>query len=273
MVRSHSTSAPVVARMSVAMAEPPAPLLPDQTRRVKRQDLVPYRTTAPGTYKHNMDSPPYTADRTIGLSARSRAAVVLALLALSLLLVAGAAFFMPDSYNWVAQTTSESAAQGVDNAWIARTGFVLMGFAVLLLAPLAGRRWGLWGRLVFRVYGVSMILTAVFSNKPWEAVQFVEFEDTLHSWASSIVGFAFIAGVLVVMLRRPMSDRAGRLFDWTAIIAALGITAVIFAFEDIAGVSQRSMFLIAYAWFGAEAVKSAADDPHTAEAMARRMAA
>ena len=219
-----------------------------------------------------MESPPFTADRTLQLSTRLHATMVLALLALSLTLVGAAAFFMPESYDWVAQTTSESAAQGVANAWIARTGFVVMGFAVIVLAPLAGRRWGLWGRLTFRTYGVSMVLTAVFSNKPWEAIAYVEFEDALHSWASSIVGFTFIAGVLVVMLRRPISDRTGRMFDWTAIAAAVGITFAIFVFSDVAGVSQRVMFLIAYVWFGSEAAKSATVDPHTPEAMARRMA-
>ena len=206
------------------------------------------------------------------LSARSHATLVLVLLALSMLLVGAAAFLMPDSYNWVAQTTSESAAQGVQNAWIARAGFVIMGFAVLLLASLAERRWGMWGRSVFRLYSVGMISTAVFSNKPWESVAYVEFEDTLHSWASSIVGFAFIVGVLVVMMRRPISDRAGRLFDWVAIAAAIGISVLIFTLEDVAGVSQRLMFLIAYVWFAVEAVRSARDDPHTSEAMARRMA-
>jgi hypothetical protein len=220
-----------------------------------------------------MESPPYTADRTVLLSARSRSTIVLGLLGLSLVLVGVAPLFVPDSYNWVAQTTSESAGQGVDNAWIARTGFVLLGFAVLLLAPLAGRRWGLWGRLILRIYGIGMIATAVFSNKPWQPLPYIEFEDTLHSWASGVVGFGFIAGVLLVMLRRPISDRAGRLFDWAAILAALGITMAIFTFEDVAGISQRLMFLVAYAWFGSEAVKSATDDPHTSEAMARRMAA
>ena len=50
--------------------------------------------------------------------------------------------FMPAGYDWVRHTTSESAAQGLAGAWVARLGFVAFGLAVLWLAAAAARSWG-----------------------------------------------------------------------------------------------------------------------------------
>jgi hypothetical protein len=70
---------------------------------------------------------------------------VLACLAASAAALAVAPILMPTSYSWVAHTTSESAAQGVPGAWLARLGFVTFGFAVLAVAGLARHLWGrLW---------------------------------------------------------------------------------------------------------------------------------
>lgn len=56
---------------------------------------------------------------------------VLLLLALSAVLILVAPVMMPDSYSWVSNYISESAAQNVTDAWVARLGFLLFGFAVL----------------------------------------------------------------------------------------------------------------------------------------------
>lgn len=224
-------------------------------------------------YKASMKAPPYTADRRIDLTPGQSTGVVLALLAGSLLLIAIAPVFVPDSYDWVKHTTSESAGQGVDNAWIARLGFVLFGFAVLILAPLAGRRWGLLGRLAHRGFGIGMILTAVFASKPWGTVPFVEFEDTLHSWASGLVGMAFIGGVTLVLLRRPIASHAAIVFDWLALMVAVVMTILVFVLDDVAGLAQRAMFLTAYVWYAMESIRSSRFEPHGSEAMAERMAA
>jgi hypothetical protein len=47
---------------------------------------------------------------------------------------------MPADYSWVSNTTSESAAQGVQGAWMARLGFVLFGMSVILLVAESRRR-------------------------------------------------------------------------------------------------------------------------------------
>lgn len=190
-------------------------------------------------------SPGTAADDAVRAVPRKTAAtIILALLATSLVAVAIAPALMPDSYSWMEHAVSESAAQGVERAWVARLGFLLLGFAVLLLAGKAGRRWGVWGRSVHRVYGISMIAAAAFAHSPWEDVPFDEFEDSLHSIAASAVGFSFTVGVLIVSFRRGPAARPTRVFDKAAVIAALVLPMVMFNVTGIAGVVQRVLFLI-----------------------------
>jgi hypothetical protein len=183
---------------------------------------------------------------------------ILGLLGLSLASLATAPTLMPASYSVLANTTSESGAQGVEGAWLARLGFLCLGLAVLALANLAGSRWGVWGRIAFRTYAVAMIAVAVFSHMPWEDMPYDAFEDSLHSVAASIVGTAFIAGVLAVTLRRSRGEwNLSRVFDVVALAVAVGVPIVMLNVAGVAGLVQRTMFAIAYIWFGLEAVRSA----------------
>jgi hypothetical protein len=93
------------------------------------------------------------------------------LLAVSAVLVAIAPAFVPDSYSWIEHSTSESAGQLVDGSWVARTGFLCLGCAALWLAHLRARArmWGAVATFAHRVFGVSMIATAVFATRPWLA--------------------------------------------------------------------------------------------------------
>jgi hypothetical protein len=86
--------------------------------------------------------------------------VVLSGLAASPVALASAPALMPPGYSWVSKTTSESAAQGVQGAWLARLGFVLLGLSVILLATIRLRRWGLWGVALHAGFGVLLIAAA-----------------------------------------------------------------------------------------------------------------
>ncbi|MDH3498902.1 MAG: DUF998 domain-containing protein [Acidimicrobiia bacterium] len=171
--------------------------------------------------------------------------------------VAIAPVLMPESYSIVEHAVSASAGQGVENAWVTRVGFLLIGFGVLTLAAIAGREWGPWGRSMHRVYGVSMMAAAAFAHQPWEDVPFVEFEDFLHSIAASAVGFGFTVGVLFVALRRGRDTGLLRWFDGIAVIAALVIPITMFNVAGIEGAVQRVLFLVGYLWYGTEAARMA----------------
>ena len=78
-----------------------------------------------------------------------------------------------------------------------------------------------------------------------------------HSAASFAVGFSFTIGVLIVALRRPSGAGLVRILDVVAIGAAVAIPLVMSTGFEGAGALQRLMFLIAYVWYGAEALRLA----------------
>lgn len=212
-----------------------------------------------------MSSPLITDDsNTTDISGRrAEVGLVLLLLIGSVVSVVIAPLLMPASYSIVEHSISESAAQGVEGAWLARLGFLMFGLAVLLLASIAGDRWGMWGRIAHRVWGVSMIGAAVFSHMPWLDTPYDAFEDTLHSIASFAVGMAFIVGVLLVTFQRGPGRGLVRVFDWIAIGIALVVPLIMFNLTDVAGVVQRVMFAVAYLWYGLEALSLVRDRSST----------
>jgi Protein of unknown function (DUF998) len=127
--------------------------------------------------------------------------VVLAGLGTSAAALAAAPALMPPGYSGVSHTTSESAAQGVDGAWLARTGFVLFGLSVILLATSRRQRWGSWATALHAGFGALLIAVAA------------------------------------------------------SVAVPLGMAAQ----PDVEGELQRLMFVVAYAWYGAEAVRATRD--------------
>lgn len=161
---------------------------------------------------------------------------------------------MPPGYAWLTHTTSESAAQGLDGAWLARLGFILFGLAVIWLASFKATVWArtaVWFHLAF---GVCMVATAAFSHAPWlEGVSFDPVEGFLHSLTATVMGFAFAFGVVVRFLQRKAAGQVGRLLDVTAVAAAAILPILMATQPEIIGLLQRSMFFIAYLWYGREA--------------------
>ncbi|HEX6116493.1 MAG TPA: DUF998 domain-containing protein [Solirubrobacterales bacterium] len=179
------------------------------------------------------------------------------LLALSAASIALAPTLMPDTYSWTSHTTSESAAQGVDGAWLARLGFLLLGLAVIWLAVLKRASWGSWGMALHLSFGALMIATAAFSTRPWEqGAGFDRTEDDLHSIASTGVGLSFAFGVLAVSLTRGRNGVSALALDVIAIaVAGVALPISMSIWGEADGILQRAIFLIAYAWYAAEALR------------------
>ncbi len=190
------------------------------------------------------------------VSKRRVGGAVLVVLAASASCVALAPLLMPESYSIIEHSISESAAQRVEGVWLARAGLLLFGLGVLALSSAAGDRWGPWGRIAHRGYGVAIISTAVFAHMPWEDVPYDEFEDLLHSIGSFVVGLSFVVGVVFVGIERRRPSRSARVFDGIAVTASVVIPIVMFSLDGYAGLVQRLMFLIAYGWYGSEAWRS-----------------
>lgn len=181
---------------------------------------------------------------------------VVVCLVLSAMFLGLAPLLMPESYSWIAHTTSESAAQALEGAWLARLGFLAFGLAVLWLSSLATSSWGKWGTGLNRTFAILMIFASAFSHRPLSSeVAFDRTEDFLHSLAATLMGFAFAFGVAAVMWVSHRGHPSHRFLDITAIAASVIIPLAMTVWGDYySGLLQRMMFLIAYLWYGFEAI-------------------
>jgi hypothetical protein len=172
---------------------------------------------------------------------------------------------MPASYDWLRHTTSESAAQGVTGAWLARLGFLLFGLAVVWIAIVRRPAWTAPVRALHMAFGLMMIATAAFSTRSWEpAATFDPVEDGLHSFTATTMGFAFALG-LGLRLPSRGRDRVGQGLDLLGMLAAVAIPLAMGALTDWTGVLQRGMFATAYLWYAREiAVQPDLAGPHVA---------
>jgi hypothetical protein len=132
---------------------------------------------------------------------------------------------------------------------------------VLGLCALVADRWGPIGRSLHATFGVLMLLAAVFPARSWEAAAaFDATVDLAHSFAATAMGFAFAFGVVAVAVRRrsPAVGRVGAavgVLDIVAVVASVVLPVGMVVLPDAAGLLQRSMFAIAYLWYGSEAVR------------------
>lgn len=171
-------------------------------------------------------------------------------LSVSALALAVAPLFMPEGYSWVTHTTSESAAQGVAVAWIARLGFLLFGLGVIWLTAERRVIWKRWSTVFHAGFGAFMVATAVFSTRSWDAAMaYNPVEDALHSATATLLGFCFAFGVLALLLRRREERLGVRWFDLFALGATVVFPAAMALLAQFAGVFQRTMFLVAYVWY------------------------
>jgi hypothetical protein len=173
------------------------------------------------------------------------------------MLLATAPLLMPDSYDWIVHTTSESAAQGVEWAWVARMGFAAFGITVISLSVVGPPSWSGGARAAHFAFGAFMTMAAAASAQPWfEPATYDATEDWVHSFAATAMGFAFALGVVVVAISRVRVGLRIRALDLVAVVASVAIPLGMVEAPDAAGVLQRAMFLIAYVWYGQEALGS-----------------
>jgi hypothetical protein len=189
----------------------------------------------------------------------SATAVILGLAA-SATALAAAPLLMPGSYSWLSMTTSQSAAQGIPGAWLARLGFLIFGLSVLLLAAVRRRTWPPAATALHAAFGMLMLAAAAFSTRAWQpGAAFDPTEDTMHSVAATAMGFAFALGVTATAL--PVRSRhPPRRWppDAAAVLAAILLPLAMSTLPAATGALQRTMFGIAYAWNAAEALRAGA---------------
>ena len=174
------------------------------------------------------------------------------LLLTSLLALLLATTQMPASYVWLRHTTSESGAQGIAGAWLARLGFLLFGLAILWQTAVLHKIWPMPVRFFLGAFGVFLTAVAAFSARPWlPNLPYDPVEDWLHSFAATGMGFAFALGVGWRWWQRPWQARM-RVADLVAVGASIFIPLAMSFLPDWDGLLQRLMFAVAYLWYGLE---------------------
>lgn len=189
------------------------------------------------------------------LSPQTQSLGVLVLLAASCAALLAAPLLMPPGYSWLHHTTSESAAQGVQGAWLARLGFLLFGLAVVLLTAASRRSWARGAVLFHAAFGVCMVAAAAVSHRSWlPDAGFDAVEDALHSLMATTMGFAFALGVLARFILRRPAHSGMRVFDVVALVTSV-VVPLLMAWGGVpTGLVQRLMFLVAYLWYALEAL-------------------
>jgi hypothetical protein len=186
---------------------------------------------------------------------RRPALVVIGLVGLggSVMALALAPLLMPDSYSWLSNTTSESAAQGVSGAWLGRLGLLLFGLSVLVLAAAQARTWPPLATALHASFGALLAATAAFSTRSWVPdASFDRTEDALHSVAATAMGFAFALGVVTVLVTDRHMGAGRRSVGITAVSAAVVLPLGMSLWPAVDGVLQRAMFAVAYLWYAIE---------------------
>lgn len=195
---------------------------------------------------------------------RRTATLALVALAVAALCLALAPLAMPEDYSWASRSISESAAQGVQGAWVARTGFLLMGLGAVLTALASADRWRNPGAVLLGLYGVLMMSASALSTRSWRPdAAYNAQESTLHSTVATAMGFCYALGVLAVLVADRGMPAGRRVLGLAALTSSVTVPLGMLAAPSIAGVLQRAMFALALLWLALEALQSRHDSRET----------
>lgn len=171
--------------------------------------------------------------------------VRLGIVVAAIALVAGPFMTAPE-YSSLKHSISELGAQATQNAWLMNLGFFCFGVGTALDAARAFR-YSPVGSIAFVAFGLSMVLTGVFSHRPIDPyTEYSVLQDQLHTVFSAAVGTGFAVGTLAFGFAA--SRRSARFACFSATACAVAIPIAMNAFPDVAGILQRLMFAISFVW-------------------------
>ena len=155
-------------------------------------------------------------------------------------------FYSVDEYSILRNTTSHLGAQGAPYAWVMNVVFALLGIASIVDGWMRLSNYWLH-KAVLIVFGTSLFLTAIFQHAPIVPdLTFSVLKDDLHSKFATITGFSFTFFAIASAFIE--STRLRRLIAVVVGMVAMLLSMLIFNIADLAGVWQRMIFILAFAW-------------------------
>ena len=161
--------------------------------------------------------------------------------------------FLHDEYSILSNSISESAAQNVPTAWIARTALFASGLGVLGVVALKRRSWSRTASISFSVFGTLWIVSSAFSTKSWvTGSSFNELESAIHSVAASAMAIVVLGALVIAFTRQPVR-RIERVLAFGLASAATFLPLASLLVPEFGGLFQRLMFFYTYLWFARQA--------------------
>ncbi len=163
-------------------------------------------------------------------------------------------FLVPEDYNWLENSISDMAAQQYLYAWIMRTGLITYGamIAIVMWKSYAVQKRRNYGHIAILIYGVAVILSGVFSTKPfWNVEQYSELSDLLHSVFAQIAGVSFTIAIAIhFFYHNTPGDRRFHLFYFVlVVICSVGVGLAANNWIPIGmGLIQRLLYLVSFIW-------------------------
>jgi len=155
-------------------------------------------------------------------------------------------YFSVEDYVIWRNTTSHLGAQGAPYAWLMNGSFILMAVATAQLAFTRMRSYG-FQQVCIAVFSIGLVGTALFRHAPIvEGLVFSVFEDHMHSVFASLVGFSFT--LFAVSTAFIVRNRTHRIVSISVATSSVILSILIFSTPEFAGVWQRIMFIVSFAW-------------------------
>ena len=175
-----------------------------------------------------------------------------------LIIIAG---LLRPEYSHLVNFVSELGAVGAPNAIIQRINFMLVGilimvFAVGLHKGIAKGKGSIIGPLLVGIFGLSAVLSGIFSTDP---IQPGSFSDNIHMLSSAIGSTAAIIGFFVIS-DRLTKDSSWKNYQYFSIIIAIAAILVsvignaVLGELGYPGLSQRLYMTVLFLWIEVMAI-------------------
>ena len=156
-------------------------------------------------------------------------------------------FYSTEGYLLFKNTTSQLGAQSTPNAWIMNLTFFLLGIASIIEGGMYLKNY-CFQKILITIFGLGLMFTAYFHHAPIiEDIPYSIFEDKMHSIFASVVGFSFtIFSISVAFIEKEIKKK--RMLSFFIGIIATGLSLLMFNVPDYAGLWQRLIFILSFAW-------------------------